>query len=59
MATLPMTSADTTASPSPVPPTLLLVDDEPSILSALRRLFRPLDERKKGRAGAIIEDCVV
>ena len=41
MATLPMTSADTTASPSPMPPTLLLVDDEPSILSALRRLFRP------------------
>ncbi len=41
MATLPMTSADTTASPSPTPPTLLLVDDEPSILSALRRLFRP------------------
>ena len=41
MATLPMTSADTNASPSPTPPTLLLVDDEPSILSALRRLFRP------------------
>jgi response regulator RpfG family c-di-GMP phosphodiesterase len=41
MATLPTTSADTTATPSPVPPTLLLVDDEPSILSALRRLFRP------------------
>src|SRR5476649_2848238 len=41
MATLPMTAADTTESPSPAPQTLLLVDDEPSILSALRRLFRP------------------
>jgi response regulator RpfG family c-di-GMP phosphodiesterase len=27
------------------PPTLLLVDDEPSILSALRRLFRPCGYR--------------
>jgi len=26
-------------------PTLLLVDDEPSILNALRRLFRPLGYR--------------
>jgi response regulator RpfG family c-di-GMP phosphodiesterase len=29
----------------PAPPTLLLVDDEPSILSALRRLFRPCGYR--------------
>lgn len=28
------------AAPSAPPPTLLLVDDEPSVLSALRRLFR-------------------
>jgi response regulator RpfG family c-di-GMP phosphodiesterase len=41
MATLPMTLDDTNASTSATPPTLLLVDDEPSILSALRRLFRP------------------
>lgn len=30
---------------SETPPTLLLVDDEPSILSALRRLFRPCGYR--------------
>ncbi|MBE2257806.1 MAG: response regulator [Rhodobacteraceae bacterium] len=30
---------------APTPPTLLLVDDEPSILSALRRLFRPCGYR--------------
>ena len=41
MAILSMTPADANASPSSTPPTLLLVDDEPSILSALRRLFRP------------------
>jgi response regulator RpfG family c-di-GMP phosphodiesterase len=41
MATLPMTAADTAALPSSASPTLLLVDDEPSILGALRRLFRP------------------
>jgi response regulator RpfG family c-di-GMP phosphodiesterase len=43
MASQPTETADT---PTPVaetaaPATLLLVDDEPSILSALRRLFRP------------------
>ena len=45
MASLPMASADPHASPSSAPPTLLFVDDEPSILSALRRLFRPLGYR--------------
>jgi response regulator RpfG family c-di-GMP phosphodiesterase len=42
MASLPMESIDTPAPilESSAPPTLLLVDDEPSILSALRRLFR-------------------
>jgi len=43
MASQPTESADTpspTAEPT-APATLLLVDDEPSILSALRRLFRP------------------
>lgn len=41
-------SADLPASSSasaPPPGTLLFVDDEPSILSALRRLFRPLGYR--------------
>ncbi len=33
-------SPESIDSPVRVPPTLLLVDDEPSILSALRRLFR-------------------
>ena len=41
MATLPIASVDENASLASTPPTLLLVDDEPSILSALRRLFRP------------------
>ncbi len=43
MASLPIESIDThtPTSESAAPPTLLLVDDEPSILSALRRLFRP------------------
>ena len=41
MATLPMSSADSNPSTAEARPTLLLVDDEPSILNALRRLFRP------------------
>ena len=41
MATMPMSSADSTPSTDQARPTLLLVDDEPSILSSLRRLFRP------------------
>lgn len=35
--TLPVASA----APATAPATILFVDDEPSILSALRRLFRP------------------
>ena len=34
------TTTDRVETPAPLPRTLLLVDDEPSILSALRRLFR-------------------
>ncbi len=41
MAPLPMSSADSNPSTAEARPTLLLVDDEPSILNALRRLFRP------------------
>ena len=43
MASLPIEPIDThtPTSESAAPPTLLLVDDEPSILSSLRRLFRP------------------
>jgi len=43
MASQPTESADTPdpTAASTAPATLLLVDDEPSILSALRRLFRP------------------
>jgi response regulator RpfG family c-di-GMP phosphodiesterase len=43
MASLPIepTAASTDAPTPPAPATLLLVDDEPSILSALRRLLRP------------------
>lgn len=46
--------------PPPSPPTLLLVDDEPGILSSLRRLFRPHGYRiliaESGAAGlAILE----
>jgi response regulator RpfG family c-di-GMP phosphodiesterase len=41
MSSMPMSSADSNPSSSEARPTLLLVDDEPSILSALRRLFRP------------------
>ena len=40
--TSPPTSDDTLA---PAAATLLLVDDEPSILSSLRRLFRPKRQR--------------
>ena len=35
--TAPLASNDAAVAP---PPTVLLVDDEPSVLSALRRLFR-------------------
>ena len=43
MASQPIDSIDThtPTAESTTPATLLLVDDEPSILSALRRLFRP------------------
>jgi len=41
MSTMPMSSADSISPSAEARPTLLLVDDEPSILSALRRLFRP------------------
>jgi response regulator RpfG family c-di-GMP phosphodiesterase len=42
MSALPdIATPSATASPPALPPTILLVDDEPSILSALRRLFRP------------------
>ena len=41
MAAGSMTAPDSVSSPASAPATLLLVDDEPSILSALRRLFRP------------------
>src|ERR1700758_3619182 len=39
---------------SPAPPTLLLVDDEPSILNALRRLFRPQGYRVLTAEGALV-----
>jgi response regulator RpfG family c-di-GMP phosphodiesterase len=57
MASLPMESigTHTPISESATPATLLLVDDEPSILSALRRLFRPQGYRvlvaEGGQAG--------
>lgn len=35
-----MPESTTPPRPHPAPPTLLLVDDEPSVLNALRRLFR-------------------
>ena len=35
------TSTSTSASTAAAPPTILCVDDEPNILSSLRRLFRP------------------
>ena len=43
MASMPIQLTDTNSpiEESAIPATLLLVDDEPSILSALRRLFRP------------------
>ena len=34
-------STSTSASTAAAPPTILCVDDEPNILSSLRRLFRP------------------
>lgn len=51
-------------SETPAPATLLFVDDEPSILSALRRLFRPHGYRiliaESGAAGlAILEQEAV
>ena len=56
-------TTDTTETPL-APATLLLVDDEPSILSALRRLLRPIGYRihtaESGRAGlAILEQEAV
>lgn len=39
-----MSGTDTLAPP-PAPPTLLLVDDEPNILSSLQRVFRPAGYR--------------
>lgn len=41
----PSVASATTTAPAAVPSTLLLVDDEPSILSALRRLLRPLGHK--------------
>ncbi len=56
-------TTDTTETPL-APATLLLVDDEPSILSALRRLLRPIGYRihtaESGRAGlALLEQEAV
>lgn len=52
--------ADLAADGAPVQPTVLCVDDEPNILSALRRLFRPAGYRvlvaESGAAGlAVLE----
>ena len=41
MSTSTSTSTSTSASTAAAPPTILCVDDEPNILSSLRRLFRP------------------
>ena len=48
------------AVPAAAPPTLLFVDDEPSILSSLQRLFRPKGYKiltaESGEAGLAILD---
>jgi len=59
MSTMPMSSADSNPSTVEARPTLLLVDDEPSILSALRRLFRPQGYRiLAAESGAAALDLV-
>jgi response regulator RpfG family c-di-GMP phosphodiesterase len=59
MSTMPMSSADSNPSTVEAKPTLLLVDDEPSILSALRRLFRPQGYRiLAAESGAAALDLV-
>jgi len=59
MSTMPMSSADSNPSSVEARPTLLLVDDEPSILSALRRLFRPQGYRiLAAESGAAALDLV-
>ena len=59
MSTMPMSSADSNTSTVEAKPTLLLVDDEPSILSALRRLFRPQGYRiLAAESGAAALDLV-
>lgn len=49
------------AGPAQSPPTLLFVDDEPSILSSLQRLFRPKGYKiltaESGEAGLVILDA--
>jgi response regulator RpfG family c-di-GMP phosphodiesterase len=56
---MPMSSADSNPSTAEARPTLLLVDDEPSILSALRRLFRPQGYRiLAAESGAAALDLV-